>query len=296
MSDPVWNNAFQGEPLSRSSLGAGDDAIRRAKRAVRNVVAREHAFDLSEPGKQGYLRKGSGKAFTESSAPQVRPDGTEFTSEDIGRMWYKHEYPNRGYYVLGGVTAGVPQWYPVVEGIIGEVRLFSGVFVNPTFLDGSWYTTGTSPGWVIADGTTYALPGGGTIEVPDLRGRFLRFDDTPLNESDKTTISLVPGQIPPHKHDVGELSGTTSENGEHDHRIRISSGGIGLGPIDSVIASSVDNVGGWDSRNNALVYKDGKHTHTVTIPAHSTQNFGDSDPITIPDPDSVTLIPIIRIY
>lgn len=74
--------------------------------------------------------------------------------------------------------------------------------------------TGTQlDGWALCNGGTFAVPGGGTLTTPNLRGKFIVGFDERTSGADpdynaigdtggEKTHTLVKSELPPHKHDL----------------------------------------------------------------------------------------------
>jgi len=110
---------------------------------------------------------------------------------------------------------------------------------------------------------------GGSSNLPDLRGNFLRgldesrgYDDDAGSrtggESTTGVRSYQGNQIQSHGH-----TGSTSTNGDHNHGGFTGTGGFGTG--NTGIEGSSRNAADDDGNHRHTISNDGDHSHTVTI-------------------------------
>jgi len=110
---------------------------------------------------------------------------------------------------------------------------------------------------------------GGSSNLPDLRGNFLRgldegrgYDDDAASrtggESSTGVRSYQGNQIQSHGH-----TGSTSTNGDHNHGGFTGTGGFGTG--NTGIEGSSRNAADDDGNHRHTISNDGDHSHTVTI-------------------------------
>lgn len=114
---------------------------------------------------------------------------------------------------------------------------------NPsTFLGGTWEAWGSG-----------RVPVGVDISQED------------FNETEKTggsnSVTLITANLPSHYHGVNL---TTSENGNHGHKINARSGQLASGTAQNGLGTGSNNNGQWDTDRT------GNHTHTVTGNTGST--------------------------
>jgi microcystin-dependent protein len=155
-------------------------------------------------------------------------------------------------------------------------------------------------GWQLCDGSTsvagplrtqlqvQSFPFGqdfsGRARVPDLRERFIvgaggsgggnpgvaGSPYTVGQAGGSNEVQLQESEIPGHTHSVNEITnGITNTTGSHQHTYPTSNSGGGSG-----IRS--DSGGGTTSNNPGTAFA-GNHSHTVTIPAFSTNSTGGGD-------------------
>jgi microcystin-dependent protein len=124
----------------------------------------------------------------------------------------------------------------------------------------------------------------GRARVPDLRERFIvgaggsgggnpgvaGSPYTVGQAGGSNEVQLQESEIPGHTHSVNEITnGITNTTGSHQHTYPTSNSGGGSG-----IRS--DSGGGTTSNNPGTAFA-GNHSHTVTIPAFSTNSTGGGD-------------------
>lgn len=293
-----FTDSFMGVPRADSPLGAGDVAIRGLKDAIRGVLNREFTgFGATlDPTKQGYLRQGSSKiwVWTDANLPLVRPDGSPLTEDDVGRVVLQLAGNGRASKLFVYAKFGSDLvWVPEPEGVVGEIKMFSGSWANPnvgSFKDA--LITGTIPGWFVADGSTLNLPaelGGITVSLPNLTNAYAKFesaaDTTPTGSHTRTAAELVN-----HTHNVpGQTITTNSQNpvnftfaGEDykslafSGRRTVNSNGRGESGVTSTLTIA--------------------HTHTAQVAAmESDANSGSGETMNI-EPRRFVVVPIIRVY
>jgi hypothetical protein len=83
----TWDATFEAVPADNAFIANGPEDIRNFKVATRERVAVEHSFDGDAD--DGAHKKGSARAYYQSSDPTKRPDGTtNLGSEDAGRLFF----------------------------------------------------------------------------------------------------------------------------------------------------------------------------------------------------------------
>lgn len=123
-----------------------------------------------------------------------------------------------------------------------------------------WSGTNIPAGWAVCDGTTV-----GTIQTPDLRGRFILGSATGSGQTVRTvgqtggeaTHAVTLAELPTHAH---TLSGTLSAGGGHAHHYHSGHGstaGVSAGTWHS------GEIGYGDTRNTTT--SGGSHSHTVSF-------------------------------
>jgi microcystin-dependent protein len=139
--------------------------------------------------------------------------------------------------------------------------------------------------WVLCDGFTYNIPGG-TIQTPDLRGRFILSSGsgaglTPrsINQTGgQEQVTLSQAQMPSHIHDV---SAYTTGDGQHthgiydpghNHVITTQSGSIfenNAPGYRQIAAGNGISGGSWQSDNNftgiSITSDYSAHNHTINV-------------------------------
>lgn len=118
----AWNELFKTTPQNGNNPGYGAPEIRTLKQEIESEIGKEHrsvGTELADSADRFYHRAGSAKIYAQSTAPSVRPDGTSFTSEDVGRKWY--DTTEGLEYILVSVDSGTPTWR-VVDGVaVGDI-------------------------------------------------------------------------------------------------------------------------------------------------------------------------------
>ncbi len=112
------------------------------------------------------------------------------------------------------------------QGII----MYSGSATN--FLTSGLGKTGTQlDGWALCNGGTFALPGGGTLAVPNLRGKFIvGFDETGIltdynaigNTGGETSHTLTKAELPTHKHGLSPDFHSVADGTNTPHANRLT--------------------------------------------------------------------------
>ncbi len=150
-------------------------------------------------------------------------------------------------------TTIINKIYPVGS-IYISTNLSTVQQVNNT-IGGTWEIYGSGRTLVGNDGSTYIT------------------GDTSKGQGGSATNStkLTVANLPSHSHVIPELSGSTSEDGEHNHALTGNtsilrwSSGI-TGNIQNVVATNSPIYGGYTIGINPA----GKHSHTVTTTASNT--------------------------
>lgn len=85
-----WDGAYENAPAVDDSPSLGYKEFNDLKENIRLRFDNEHVFDTSSPAdsQQGWHRQGSAIPYYGSTAPSARPDGTSFSTADLGRLWY----------------------------------------------------------------------------------------------------------------------------------------------------------------------------------------------------------------
>ena len=91
----TWDANFEASPDGDDNPGQGDDKIREFKLEVRKRIGNEHGDYVNTAGgadgsqsADWVHKKGSARAYYQSDAPTLRPDGqTSIGTNDAGRVW-----------------------------------------------------------------------------------------------------------------------------------------------------------------------------------------------------------------
>ena len=140
------------KPAASTSLRNSNPEILANWSAIETAADREHEFSTGGTvADQFHHKKGSARAFFQDAEPGARADGTAFTSEDLGSLWFdSNASPDNQFNVL---TATTPTWTPVSTEIIAvavaaihtwaavqtfsEIPVFTkGLAANNAFLQG----------------------------------------------------------------------------------------------------------------------------------------------------------------
>lgn len=113
----VWD---KDKPTAGTSLRASIVEMLANDTALETALNREHEFSTGGTvADQAHHKKGSARAYFQDAAPGTRVDGTAFTSEDLGSLWFDtNATPDNLYYVL---TATTPTWTLVSTSLIAEM-------------------------------------------------------------------------------------------------------------------------------------------------------------------------------
>lgn len=138
------------KPAASTSLRNSNPQILANWSALEAALNREHEFSTGGTvADQAHHKRGSARAFFQDAEPTTRVDGTTFTSEDLGSLWFdSNSSPDNQFKVL---TATTPTWTPVSTEIIAvlvaqintwaavqtfsEIPVFTkGLYANNSFL------------------------------------------------------------------------------------------------------------------------------------------------------------------
>ena len=284
----TWNTAFETTPSGNSAISSGDDNIRELKGAVRERILKEHTMDLSSGllSEDGYHKQGSAVASYVGTPPATRPDGTNFTTDDEGRLYVKSDERNIAAYdnTLGGFyTLGTP--VGMVEACIVSSRT-GWLYCNGSVIDKSTNPEYTELVDLLRTVATYAV--GGSADqayLPNLQGAHIRgIDNAGTRDSAGTRLSgdYKSDALKKHTHtttvDTTGAHTHTTDIG-HSHNLFYTLGGvlykywakIWTGIANSTVIG-IDN-GNQDGYGAATTNayagsptssSDGDHTHTVT--------------------------------
>jgi len=100
-----WNAGFDGAPVGTDNAANADDDINTTRTAIREIVAQEHDFAVTDVTNQGKHLAGSAKAYYQADAPTLTPGGDALGSEDYGRVWIDSDTGIIYHYKSGGFTA-----------------------------------------------------------------------------------------------------------------------------------------------------------------------------------------------
>jgi len=121
-------------------------------------------------------------------------------------------------------------------------------------------------------GNTYGSTGG-QFNLPNLKGRFpVGFDagQTEFNTlgengaSGAKSTTLSTDNLPPHRHGITNVSGTTDTRGAHKHKLDYPSSTTESGNGRNSILGDNDDTGTWSDLGE-ITSEDGAHSHSVTI-------------------------------
>lgn len=319
---PSINSNWENEPAGSDSFSTADDELRGIKAILLAVLSKEHEIVRDEDiatGDSGTLRQGSGKAYYQDTPPAVRPDGSAFTDEDAGRMWYKTTWAAAGVNELGDGRFG---WYILIKTATNTYRWLPAqgnepigtrapfdeslqAWVNPTQATG-WYTTGTKPGWIKCEGGgSYTRPQG-SLTIPDDRGLVMRgVGDA---ETDGATggddeITIAKANLPPHGHTI-DSDDFDVHVANHDSTDLPEGNGFG--------GVNIERITSFSGRRPAYKFNDAtddQYTKTPTLSHNvSIDNFPEATTVTdendaVFDNDPLEVVPahrkitwVLRIY
>lgn len=102
-----WDSAYENAPAVDDSPSLGYKEFNDLKENIRLRFDNEHVFDPSAPAdsQQGWHRPGSAITYYGGTEPTARPDGTTFTTADLGRLWYNTS--SETFHVLTAVSPDV---------------------------------------------------------------------------------------------------------------------------------------------------------------------------------------------
>jgi microcystin-dependent protein len=134
-----------------------------------------------------------------------------------------------------------------------------------------------TPAWKLSDGGTY-----NGFTTQDLRNRFIvgSGDDYTTGQTGGVDQNILDaGQLPEHRHQVGTLSGATSEAGLHRHEVEAAGGsdGVFVANAGTGPTRNGQNIGaGGVIANQPVVQtqQNGNHTHDVTISGQTGTGVG----------------------
>lgn len=146
---------------------------------------------------------------------------------------------------------------------ISENDLFNGIILDAIYPIGSIYMSVNAMNPSKLFGGSWEQWGNGRVPVG------VNTSETEFNAVEKTggekTHILTTAEIPAHNHSVSEQSVTTTQNGSHQHKLKYNMSAATTGSAMRILSSG-------DSESNGMVVSDGNHTHSVTIPKHTTAN------------------------
>ena len=108
------------KPASSTSLRDSNPQILANWDALEIALNREHEFSTGGTvADQAHHKKGSARCYFQDAEPTTRRDGTSFTSEDLGSLWFDtNSSPDNLFYVL---TATTPTWTLISTSLIAEM-------------------------------------------------------------------------------------------------------------------------------------------------------------------------------
>ena len=171
------------KPASSTSLRDSNPQILANWDALETALNREHEFSTGGTvTDQVHHRKGSARSFFQDAEPTTRVDGTSFTSEDLGSLWFdSNSSPDNQFNVL---TATSPTWTPVSTEVIAVLLAAARVFGDTLGVTGNFAVntdkftvTATNGNTLVAgtldvtgniDPTTYEATNGGFLDEDDM--------------------------------------------------------------------------------------------------------------------------------
>lgn len=166
------------KPAASTSLRNSNPEILANWSAIEAALNREHEFSTGGTvADQAHHKRGSARAFFQDAEPTTRVDGTTFTSEDLGSLWFdSNSSPDNQFKVL---TATTPTWTPVSTEIIAvlvaqintwaaiqtfsEIPVFTkGLSANNSFLAARNAANNGNVDLIKADGSDVAVVPDGT--------------------------------------------------------------------------------------------------------------------------------------
>ncbi len=204
------------KPASSTSLRASNPEILANWDALETALNREHEFSTGgTTTDQAHHKKGSARCYFQDTAPTTRVDGTAFTSEDLGSLWFdSNSSPDNQFNVL---TATTPTWTPVSTEIIAvmvaaihtwavvqtfsEIPIFTkGLYANNSFLVSRNAADNGNVDLIKADASDVPV-------VPD--GTETATNAAPSSDKDLSNKKYVDDQV-----DTKNFSAYTSEDDE----------------------------------------------------------------------------------
>ncbi len=171
------------KPASSTSLRSSNPEILTNWSALEAALNREHEFSTGGTvADQAHHKKGSARAYFQDSEPATRVDGTAFTSQDLGSLWFdSNASPDNQFNVL---TATSPTWTPVSTEIIATLLASARVFLDTLGVTSDFAVNtdkftvaGATGNTVVAgtldvtgniDPTTYETNNGGFLDEDDM--------------------------------------------------------------------------------------------------------------------------------
>ena len=143
------------KPASTTSLRSSNPEILANWDALETALDREHEFSTGGTvADQAHHKKGSARAYFQDAQPTTRVDGTAFTSEDLGSLWFDtNSSPDNIFYVL---TVTTPTWTLVSTEIIATLLASNREFAGTLDVVGNF------------DPTTYETTNGGFLDEDDM--------------------------------------------------------------------------------------------------------------------------------
>lgn len=151
----AWN---KDKPASSTSLRSSNPEILANWDTLETALNREHEFSTGGTvADQAHHKKGSARCYFQDAAPGTRIDGTAFTSEDLGSLWFDtNSTPDNQFNVL---TATTPTWTPVSTEIIATLLVAARVFGSTLGVTGNFavntnkFTIAAATGNTVVAGT-----------------------------------------------------------------------------------------------------------------------------------------------
>ncbi len=285
----TWNTSYETTPPGSQAVGAGDDNIRELKGAIRERLTKEHTMDLASglASEDGFHRPGSAIASYGTSNPSTRPNGTNFTSIDSGRLFVKSDERNIAVYddtLTSFYTLGSP------VGMIAPFPISSRtgwLSCDGSIIDKSTNVNYTELVDLLKTEANYVVSGQpNQAYLPNLQGAFIRgIDNAGTRDSAGTRASgdYKADELKKHTHtDTVDTTGAHTHTTDitHSHNLFYSFGGnlykfwtnIGEGVWDAgkIAIDTADEDGYGLATTNSYAdsptsSSEGDHTHVVTI-------------------------------
>ena len=217
------------------------------------------------------------QAYTQRTlAPGSSPSGEDYKWTDF----HPAESTEALKMLIDAQAAAIAKIKPVPAGVI---EMYAGAVAPENYLmcEGQAVSKSDYPELYSAIGDTYntaplwtgvaaSVPAAGYFRVPDLRSRFIvgyNKDDSDYNANGKAggekTHALTASEIPSHKHEVNDISGSFNYNDTQDREVTIDG---------ETVRAKVMSVGG-DLYTAGTVRSD---WHKVGVNVHSTKSSGGS--------------------